>query len=58
MRVEHIGNAMLYLTDCMKLMAKYPDKHFNIAITDPPYGIGQDWKKKEERYKLYQHDIR
>lgn len=26
--------------DCMKGMAKYPDKYFELAIVDPPYGIG------------------
>lgn len=26
--------------DCMKLMAEYPDQHFDLAICDPPYGIG------------------
>ena len=25
----------------MKLMARYPDNHFDLAIVDPPYGIGQ-----------------
>ena len=25
--------------DCMALMARYPDKHFDLAIVDPPYGI-------------------
>jgi site-specific DNA-methyltransferase (adenine-specific) len=30
----------LRLMDCMKLMAQYPDGHFDWAITDPPYGIG------------------
>ena len=25
--------------DCMELMATFPDKHFNLAIVDPPYGI-------------------
>lgn len=25
--------------DCMELMAEYPDKHFDLAIVDPPYGI-------------------
>ncbi|MDR2490253.1 MAG: hypothetical protein LBD20_02505 [Spirochaetaceae bacterium] len=24
--------------DCMKLLARYPDKYFDIAIVDPPYG--------------------
>jgi len=26
--------------DCMELMKRYPDKHFDLAIVDPPYGIG------------------
>jgi len=26
--------------DCMELMKEYPDKHFDLAIVDPPYGIG------------------
>lgn len=30
--------------DCMDLMAKYPDKHFELAIVDPPYGIGDKFK--------------
>ena len=25
--------------DCMVGMARYPDKHFDLAIVDPPYGI-------------------
>ena len=25
--------------DCMDLMREYPDKHFELAIVDPPYGI-------------------
>ena len=25
--------------DCMIGMARYPDKHFDLAIVDPPYGI-------------------
>ena len=28
--------------DNMQLMARYPDNHFDLAIVDPPYGIGQD----------------
>ena len=26
--------------DCMDLMREFPDKHFELAIVDPPYGIG------------------
>ena len=30
----------VYNIDCMEGMAKYPDKYFDLAIVDPPYGIG------------------
>ena len=38
----------LHLTqeDNMQLMARYPDKYFDLAIVDPPYGIGYDGAKK------------
>jgi site-specific DNA-methyltransferase (adenine-specific) len=32
--------------DNMLLMARYPDKYFDLAIVDPPYGIGIDGQKK------------
>ena len=28
--------------DCMEGMAQFPDKYFDLAIIDPPYGIGAD----------------
>lgn len=45
---------MLNITneDCMDLMARYPDKYFDLAIVDPPYGLGDKltqggtWSKK------------
>jgi site-specific DNA-methyltransferase (adenine-specific) len=30
--------------DNMLLMARYPDKYFDLAIVDPPYGIGDKFK--------------
>lgn len=35
---------MLTITneDNMALMARYPDKHFDLAIVDPPYGLNFD----------------
>jgi len=33
--------------DNMSLMARYPDKYFELAIVDPPYGIGESLKKRE-----------
>jgi site-specific DNA-methyltransferase (adenine-specific) len=32
--------------DNMELMARYPDNYFDLAIVDPPYGIGIDGQKK------------
>ena len=26
--------------DCMEVMARYPDKYFDLAVVDPPYGGG------------------
>ena len=39
--------------DCMDLMAKTPDKFYDLAIVDPPYGIGSPEKptNKETRSK-------
>jgi site-specific DNA-methyltransferase (adenine-specific) len=35
-----LGSVSLSCEDCMALMRRYPDKHFDLAIVDPPYGIG------------------
>jgi len=32
--------------DCMAGMARYPDRFFDLAIVDPPYGIGADKNKR------------
>lgn len=34
-----IGNATIYNMDCMDYMRGLPDKAFDLAIVDPPYGI-------------------
>lgn len=39
MRKEIIGDATLYLGDCMEIMADMPDKSVDAVVTDPPYGI-------------------
>lgn len=31
-----------YNMDCMEGMKEFPDKYFDLAIVDPPYGIGAD----------------
>jgi len=35
--------------DNMIMMARYPDDYFDLAIVDPPYGIGEDGAKNHSR---------
>ena len=39
----------IYIENCdnIELMKRYPDKYFDLAIVDPPYGIGESKKKRE-----------
>ena len=32
-------SSIVYNEDCMGLMSRYPDKYFELAVVDPPYGI-------------------
>lgn len=51
-----------YNTDCLQYMRTLPDNHFDLAIADPPYGIGCDgqWglavRAKLSSYKQKQWD--
>jgi site-specific DNA-methyltransferase (adenine-specific) len=42
--MKEYGNSKFYLGDCMEGMKEYPDKYFDLAITDPPYF--EDYGKK------------
>jgi site-specific DNA-methyltransferase (adenine-specific) len=51
-------NSIVTNEDCMIGMARYPDKWFNLAIVDPPYGIGMGKKKTiGKRGKTYSATI-
>jgi DNA modification methylase len=39
-RIEVIGDATLYLGDCMEILPTLPK--VDAVITDPPYGVGMD----------------
>ena len=39
----------VYNEDCMIGMARYPDKYFDLAVVDPPYGIGEDGSSNKTR---------
>jgi site-specific DNA-methyltransferase (adenine-specific) len=36
----HSGKIHIYNGDCMDLLKQTPDKYYDLAIVDPPYGIG------------------
>lgn len=38
--------------DNMLLMSRYPDNYFDLAIVDPPYGIGESSNDNKSRSKL------
>jgi site-specific DNA-methyltransferase (adenine-specific) len=47
--------------DCMEGMARYPDKYFDLAIVDPPYGIDitkqfENAKARLEQNRMFKAD--
>lgn len=43
-----------YNMDCLEGMREFPDNYFDLAVCDPPYGIGYDTKAEKAggtRYK-------
>jgi site-specific DNA-methyltransferase (adenine-specific) len=41
--------------DNMELMARYPDNYFDLAIVDPPYGLGKAVVNSGGRFKKYEN---
>ena len=41
----------IYNQDCMEAMAGFDDNRFDLAIVDPPYGIGIDGQKENKKGK-------
>ncbi len=35
-----VPSSDVYLEDCVTALKRYADNHFDLAIVDPPYGIG------------------
>ena len=50
--METLRNITLYNADCMDIMRDMPDKAFDLAIVDPPYGIGENGDKNSSRGKI------
>lgn len=47
-----MSESIVYNIDCMEYMRTLPDKVFDLAIVDPPYGIGESGEKNHTRSKL------
>ena len=58
---------VVYHEDCMEGLKRFPDNYFDLAVVDPPYGIGEHgqrpnrtdrWKSapKEVKYKKVEWD--
>ena len=45
---QRMKQAGLYNCDCLEAMREYPDKYFDLAIVDPPYGSGGGGGKAKE----------
>jgi len=66
-----VGSTVI-LGDCVAGMKEYPDKHFDLAVVDPPYGIGwnamqsewdagrviKGWTRKFKKYKVAEWDVK
>ena len=46
-------NITLYNMDCMELLKNTEDNYYDVAIVDPPYGIGANKEKEHNGWKSY-----
>ena len=57
MELEKLCDISLYQGDCMELMKQYPDKYFDLAIVDPPYGHNaMDGSRTRKKYGINRCD--
>jgi site-specific DNA-methyltransferase (adenine-specific) len=55
-----VGGLTITCEDNMELMSRYPDNYFDLAIVDPPYGIGMDgnanWSGSKHKVKNWDNE--
>ena len=51
------GSLDLRLGDCMDGMKTFPDGHFDLAIVDPPYGIGYEYDTHDDSSNLENDEL-
>ena len=50
---DSCGSLKITCEDNMELMKRYPDNYFDLAIVDPPYGLGESVVNSGGRFKRY-----
>ena len=48
MRKKIIGDATLYLGDCLEILPTFEDGQFDAVVTDPPYGVGYAYESYDD----------
>ena len=48
---EHFDRLSFYNGDCMDLLKQTPDKYYDLALVDPPYGIGISSNPVRQRHE-------
>ena len=47
---------MLYNDDCLKVLPTIPDNSIDLVLTDPPYGMNYQSKRRKEHYNKINND--
>ena len=50
-----VPSSEVYFEDCITALKRFNDNHFDLAIVDPPYGIGVSSQDNTKRGKLGSH---
>ena len=56
-----VPSSVVYNEDCVEGLKRFSDKHFDLAIVDPPYGLGKrttDGGSKKNTQTKFMDDIR
>jgi DNA modification methylase len=49
----------VYLMDCIDFFQQVPEKYFDLAVVDPPYGINVNMNAgRKKRYKVKKKDCK
>lgn len=48
-----MAKSEVFNEDCIAAMKRFPDKYFDLAVVDPPYGLGESVVNSSGRFKRY-----